>query len=133
MCAGAESVVQSLLQSSLLQQTPHGVAAPASPPPPAFVISDEEAALVARATALLADYNPEAHKAPRKPGVASNFDPSRSSLLARQILKRDAGDEFLLRGKEIRGNCVTPQAKNPARCGPYYSASAKTTLLLLNF
>lgn len=58
---------------------------PAPPPVPVVVISDEEAALMAKARALLADYDPE-NVRPARPNT---FEPHRSAMIKRQR-QRDA-------------------------------------------
>ena len=80
MCAAATKITDDLARAMPGSAAPPHVA-PAPPPPCVPHISDEEAALMAKAKALLADYKPENLPPPTKP---SNFEPFRSSLLAKQ-------------------------------------------------
>jgi hypothetical protein len=83
MCAAATKITADL-ESAMPGYASRPPAAPAPPPLPIpIVVDDAEAALMAKARALLADYEPD-RAASRKQTKPSDWDPSRSSLLAKQ-------------------------------------------------
>ena len=83
MCEAAAKIAE-----DLDRQRPDYVAKPLPvyqpPAPPPVIISDEEAALMAKAKALLADYDPQ--RAPMRPNT---FEPYRSNLKLREA-RRDS-------------------------------------------
>ena len=93
MCEAATKITDDLEASLPRAVSAPPKSAPPAPPPP-LVVSDEEARLMAKAKALLADYDP-ANAQPSKP---SNYDPYRSSILAKQ--RANTAKKNAARGKK---------------------------------
>ena len=93
MCEAATKITDDLEASLPRAASAPPKSAPPAPPPP-LVVSDEEAQLMAKAKALLADYDP-ANAQPSKP---SNYDPYRSSILAKQ--RANTAKKNAARGKK---------------------------------